>query len=89
MTPDDFTEWADKAKPGDRIVYYTSQQMSYGRNPMPLFRNVYEHAVAGSVALVQKKYDFLVYEYIAIKLGRNCSLRLIPRLNASDDWSDD
>lgn len=76
----EFHKWFDKAKRGERFVYHTGdlafdRYVPMAKEPTPEKRALglladmaYELYVQREVMLVQKKIDFKVYEYQAVKI---------------------
>ena len=75
-----FSDWFSSAKKGERYTYHTGdlafdRYVPLAREPTPEKRELglladmaYELYVQREVLLVQKKIDFKVYEYQAVKI---------------------
>ena len=77
--PRDFTTWMSNAKHGDRCCYHFGLIMSdrpYAPSGKPMAQSafstlanvVWSAQTAGYVALVQKRIDPMICQYIAVKL---------------------
>ena len=76
----EFNHWFNKAKRGERFVYHTGdlsfdRYVPLAKEPTPEKRELslladmaYELYVQREVLLVQRKIDFKLYEYQAVKI---------------------
>jgi hypothetical protein len=74
----DYKNWLMNAQPKEKYTYYTGNALSESKIGEMIGRVVMQDAMEGFVYLVQKKRGDYLYEHIAIKVGTDPNMKLVP-----------